>query len=97
MTVQYVVEYTYYQYNSGAADNGNYVRQWPTKSADEAIALARKISVIAKHTKEESLRQEWLVDADPQYSERDKLQDEMIPYMGYFISARAMKITSEPL
>lgn len=95
MTVTFAVNYTYYQYNSGAADNGCYRRNWPVKDAVEAIALAEKINAAAKAHAAFSHGTDIETPAD-EYA-REQLECEMIPYMGYFISAQAMKITSEQI
>jgi hypothetical protein len=95
MTVTFAVDYTYYQYNSGAADNGCYRRNWPVNDAVEAVALAGKINAAAKAHQAYSHGTDTETPADEYI--REQLENEMIPYMGYFISARALKITSEPI
>jgi hypothetical protein len=76
MSKHYEIEYRYYQYNSGAADNGEYTRALKKTDRQEAIDLARRICESVGHH---------------QRKEFDKcdeaLSQELIPYMGYFLGA----------
>lgn len=80
-SVTYEVEYRYYQFNSGAADNGEYVRRREFASAEDALALARRIEACVAGTLDEDSRRE--------------LEDDLIPWAGYFRYARVFKITRE--
>ena len=77
---RFEVEYHYYQYNSGAADNGYYTETSCCASAEEAIALAARINDAAKKHKEGG--------AD----EDRELHNDLIPYSGFFVWARAYSV-----
>ena len=87
---RFEVEYSYYQYNSGAADNGHYRRSIVRADATEALALAAEINRLAavhKDGSEDSLQEE----------ERERAYDlrrELIPWDGYFTGARALHVVS---
>lgn len=77
MSQHFEVEYTYYQHNSGAADNGEYTRTVKKPTLGEATELARRINEDATHYKNKN------------YDKRDEaLADELIPYSGFFIGSK---------
>lgn len=82
----YETEYAYYQYNSGAADNGEYTSRTKRASAEEAITLAEKINASARK--------------EPLDTEEERLLlSELIPWDGYFLWSRACRVVTarEPL
>lgn len=80
----YIVEYIYYQHNSGAADNGFYTGEWYCSNVKEATDIRDKIRASAK------------AKSDGKHGERDaKLEDQLIGYTGYFVSAEAYIETVE--
>lgn len=82
-TETYEVEYRYYQYNSGQADNGEYVRTRSFRTAEEAQALAARINASAQKKMDED--------------EERELQDDLIPWDGYFLGATAFRAVRTPL
>lgn len=80
----YEVAYRYYQYNSGAADNGEYTRRIEAKSAEDATDLAARINASA-------------ANKGPNEEGEYLLKRELIPFDGYFICAGAYRVTREPI
>ena len=80
------VEYTYYQYNSGAADNGTRTKIHRCSSDEEAHDLAARIEADAV-----AHREGRSDDVD------EELRNDLIPWDGYFISASAWRCRREPL
>jgi len=77
-SIFYEIEYTYYQYNSGAADNGRYTKRIRTATPEEAAETARKINLSA---------------AGQLSDEADhELRSRLIPWDGYFINAVACEV-----
>lgn len=70
--MRYELEYTYYQYNSGAADNGTYTKRIKYKTREEAQKAKADIDAAAKAHEE------------GRHSDADDTEDRFIPYMGYF-------------
>jgi hypothetical protein len=69
---RYEVEYYYYQYNSGMADNGDYTKRILCSNVDEARKIIDNInSAIATRFVKN--------DIDPIH-----IESELIPYSGYF-------------
>ena len=81
--VTYEVEYRYYQYNSGAADNGKYVRRREFINPEDALDLVKRINASIAKTLDES--------------EERELERDLIPWSGYFLGAQAFKVSRAPL
>jgi hypothetical protein len=77
----YQVEYHYYQFNSGLADNGYRTDTKKCRSAEEAVALAGKINAAAAKQLDEE--------------ETQVLADDLIPYAGTFEWAKAYHVVVE--
>lgn len=79
----YEVEYYYYQYNSGLADNGYCVARCKCKS----LSVAKKIVTSIKnaiHNRDQNI--------EP--IESTEIKNELIPYAGYFTKpARIFEVT----
>lgn len=100
ITSYFEVQYTYYMYNTGAADNGYYTRSIRKNTADEAAELAAKIEKHATHHRyhhgshfDRPLDKDYDPDS---YTEDDEdeyrlLIEDLIPNDGYFISATAFE------
>lgn len=94
--VTYDVIYQYYQYNSGAADNGYYNKVVQYNNFDQAHSTYSKInaSINKKKYEDECYRNNdypemptFFIDED----EEDELKSDLIPYAGYFIKAQLSK------
>lgn len=99
-TSYFEVQYKYYMYNTGAADNGYYTRSIRKVTADEAAELAAKIEKHAIHHRYHHGSQydrPLEKDYDPSsYTEDDAdearmLINDLLPDHGYFISAKAFE------
>lgn len=73
----YIVKYTYYQYNSGQADNGYYWKKIELEDIEKAQILYQKF----KDSINKKLSEE----------EEDNLISDYIPYMGYFTEVKLFK------
>ena len=101
-TMSYNVIYHYYQYNSGAADNGYATKSMPYQNFEDAKKLYSKINLSIKKRKLEEERHknndyseientEWTDDQD-----YDLIND-FLQYAGYFISVKMMKVYREQI
>lgn len=73
----YIVQYRYYQYNSGQADNGSYWRKQEFEDLEKAKELYYKIKASIDKTLSED--------------ENDQLVDDYIPYAGFFEMVKFFK------
>ena len=80
------VEYRYYQFNSGQADNGFYNKIIQFKDEQEAISLASRIEADALLN-----RKDIHDDVD------QELRDEFIPWSGYFTGAKVYRCQREEI
>ena len=73
----YIIKYQYYQYNSGQADNGNYSKKIELDDSIKAKLIYQKF-------------RDYL---DNKLSDDDKrsLEDDYIPYAGYFTEVTFLK------
>jgi hypothetical protein len=75
--IKYIVQYNYYQYNSGQSDNGYYLKEIFFKNYDEALSLYHKIKNFLNNTLSEY--------------EKEILIDDYIPYSGFFTDVKILK------
>jgi len=93
-TSYFEVQYQFYQYNSGACDNGYYTRSTSFKTAEEAIELAARIEKQARHHRYKDIPSSE-PDYDPEtYTDEDRedlygLERELMGYSGFFTWAKA--------
>jgi len=79
----YFIQYEYYQYNSGQADNGYYKRKYEYESKKDALTSFKKF----KDYLEKKLNDE----------DRRNLEDNYIPYAGYFTEVKLFKSVVEEI
>lgn len=86
----YVLDYQYYQYNTGSADNGNYKKSVTFDSIKEALSLANKInqSIEKNNASDKQYKeQDYSLDLESILSQDDDqdLKDQLLSNPGYFI------------
>lgn len=81
VTEFFEITYRFYQYNSGQADNGEYVRVLKRETEAEALTIARRI-------------RDCIGNDDLDEDQRDLLYD-LIPYDGYFLKVSVAKVRKE--
>lgn len=79
----YFIQYEYYQYNSGQADNGHYKRKYEYENKKEALIVFKKFK-------------DYLSNKLDHESKRD-LEDNYIPYAGYFTDVKLFKSVVEEI
>jgi hypothetical protein len=77
----YELNYTYYQYNTGMADNGTYNR---TKTYTDYNQALKYYKAILKE-----------IGNDGDVGEHEELENEFLPNAGYFINAKLTKSIRE--
>lgn len=83
MSEAFEVVYHYYQFNSGAADNGNKSVRVEFRTEEDAFDLVRRIEAAVSG----KLDEEDLLD----------LKGDYIAWDGYFLSAKAFRLERTPL
>lgn len=81
ITEIFQVTYRFYQYNTGAADNGTYSMTKTVPNAEDAMFLAFRINQAAAKKM-------------PPFDAAD-LENELIPAPGYFIDASAFRVVTQ--
>ena len=79
----YFIQYEYYQYNSGQADNGHYKKKYEFANRKEALNEVKKFK-------------DYLNNKLDQDSKRN-LEDNYIPYAGYFTDVKLFKSVVEEI
>lgn len=92
----YSVTYEYYQYNSGAADNGYYKKTINFKNLEEALKINNLInkSIEKRKLSDKQYREDdYSFDIETIITEEmdDELKNKYIPYMGYFLEVQLKK------
>lgn len=99
--ITYTLVYHYYQYNSGAADNGYYKKTliFKEQQLNEVMELAKKIKLSIARRSEEEARYESDDNSEWNFelSEDDnrELIQQLLPYDGYFTKCQLIKSVIE--
>lgn len=98
--IVYILTYKYYQYNSGAADNGYYKKTINFNSIDDAVRIANLMnkSIERRKLSEKQYKEnDYSFDLDTIILEEtdEELKSDYIPYMGYFIEVSLKKSVRE--
>lgn len=99
-TMSYNVIYHYYQYNSGAGDNGYGTASLGYTTFEEAKKWYNKINLSIEKRKNDDERyknNDYSEQENPVWTEDQdyELINDLLPYSGYFVSVKIMKIYRE--
>lgn len=94
--IVYTLTYEYYQYNSGAADNGHYKKNVSFNSLEKAVATVNQMnkSIEKRKLSEKQYREDdYSLDLETILTDDidEDLKSNYIPYMGYFIEVQLKK------
>lgn len=84
----YMLEYTYYQYNSGLSDNGVYSKKIEL-SYQKALELFERIKKDIENTKNNQN-----IEYDDMVID-EELRNDLIPYEGYFLKVELFLLKKE--